>query len=197
MKYGNKGKGEFLRLTQTRRQCVFVSKSLYKVERGFTYLPNIIPAQPSLSYTTVTAPTYSYCVCSSTAPLSSYLIPIFFSCFTRLHHTFSTMLSKSFTANPFCSQFLLSHPFLHVLQFTSVPFSASVIRSMDKKTFLFPNHICTHVFYSNNVHVEHCCLHSMCQGQLPIDAEIFKIKPSYFTHFSLNPLNTELNPICQ
>jgi len=44
MKYGNKGKGEFLGPTQPRRKCVLVSKSLYKVERGFIYLLNIILA---------------------------------------------------------------------------------------------------------------------------------------------------------
>jgi len=115
--------------------------------------------------------------------------PSFFFCFPRLHHTFSTMLSKSLTGNPFCSQFLLSHPFLHVLQFTSVPFFASVIRNMDKKTSLFPNHICTHTFSIQIMrNVERCCLHSMCQRQLPIDAVIFKVIPSNFTHFSVNTL---------
>ena len=59
---------------------------------------------------------------------------------------------------------------------------------MDKKTFLFPYHICTHIFYSNNAYIKHCCLRSMCQGESPVDPVIFKVKSSNFTHFSLNSL---------
>jgi hypothetical protein len=113
------------------QQCLPSSKILYKGGRGFIYLLNSCQPIPTFPTKLLLSPTIFTLHTHRAPPPRPISIPSF--CLTTPHHRFSAMLSKSFTGNPFCSQFLSSHPFLHVLNFTSVSFSASVIGKIDEK----------------------------------------------------------------